>query len=420
MAQTTFPTLQDETSRRAALQRMKFWASALLVFFLALFIVARILEENHPWLAYVRATAEAALVGGLADWFAVTALFRHPLGIPIPHTAIMQKQKDRVGRILGNFVQNHFLSRHVLEQRLAGVHPAQRAATWMGEEQNRTRLARQLAGGLARAVEALPDAEVREFMQRSAANRLEGVQLAPLVGDLLTVAASDGRPQELLDEVIKLITGALKEGHDAIREKVRAESPRWLPLGVRDAVAEKIAGGIDRVLAEMSADPNHPIRRRFDTAVAEFISRLKNSPEMLAKMERLKQELLGHPIVEDLVSSVWDRARRAAARYRSDPANASLVPLEEVLAGLGDSLATSDELRAEVDRFLVDVVTSLLEQHRQEVADLIAATVADWDPEVAAGRIELAVGRDLQFVRLNGTLVGGLAGLVIYTLSQFL
>ncbi len=240
------------------------------------------------------------------------------------------------------------------------------------------------------------------------------------IGDVLTVAASDGRPQELLNEVIKLITGALKEGHDAIREKVRAESPRWLPLGVRDAVAEKIAGGIDRVLAEMSADPNHPIRRRFDSAVAEFINRLKNSPEMLAKMEKLKQELLGHPIVEDLVSSVWDRARRAAALYRSNPEQASLLPLEEVLAGLGDSLATSDELRGEVDRFLTDVVTSLLEQHRQEVADLIAATVADWDPEVAAGRIELAVGRDLQFVRLNGTLVGGLAGLIIYTLSQFL
>ncbi|MES2123224.1 MAG: DUF445 domain-containing protein [Gemmatimonadota bacterium] len=420
MAKIPVPALQDETSRRIALQRMKRWASALLVFFLALFIVAKLLEPAHPWLAYVRATAEAALVGGLADWFAVTALFRHPLGIPIPHTAIMQKQKDRVGRILGNFVQNHFLSRAVLEQRLAGVHPAERAATWMSEEGNRQRLAQQLAGGLARAVEALPEAGVREFMQKSAASRLEEVQLAPLVGDVLTVAASGSRPQELLNEVIRMISGAMRDGHDAIREKVRAESPKWLPLGVRDAVAERIAGGVERVLAEMSANPDHPIRKKFDTAVADFITRLKSSPEMLARMERLKQELLGHPIVEDLVSSVWDRARRAAVRYRTDPSQASLQPLEEVLAGLGESLATSEELRAEVDRFLADVVTSLLEQHRQEVADLIAATVADWDPEVAAGRIELAVGRDLQFVRLNGTLVGGLAGLIIYSLAQFL
>jgi uncharacterized membrane-anchored protein YjiN (DUF445 family) len=420
MAQTPVSVFQDETTRRAALQRMKFWASALLVFFLIVFIVAKLLEPAYPWMAWVRATAEASLVGGLADWFAVTALFRHPLGIPIPHTAIMQKQKDRVGRILGNFVQNHFLSRSVLEQRLAGVHPAARAATWMSEAENRRRLAQQLAGGLARAVEALPDAEVREFMQKSAANRLEEVQLAPLVGDVLTVAASGGRPQELLDEVIKMVTGALRDGHAAIRDKVRAESPRWLPIGVRDAVAERIVGGIERVLGEMSSDPNHPIRRRFDVALGEFIARMKSSPEMLVRMEKLKQELLGHPIVEDLVSSVWDRARRAAARYRTDPEHSSLVPLEEVLAGLGDSLATSEELRLEVDRFLADVITSLLEQHRQEVADLIAATVADWDPEVAAGRIELAVGRDLQFVRLNGTLVGGLAGLIIYSLSRFL
>ena len=420
MAKIPVPMFQDETTRRAALQRMKLWASALLVFFLVLFIVAKMLEPAYPWLAWVRATAEASLVGGLADWFAVTALFRHPLGIPIPHTAIMQKQKDRVGRILGNFVQNHFLSRAVLEQRLAGIHPAERAAHWMSEEANRTRLARQLAGGLARAVEALPDAEVREFMQRSAANRLEQLQLAPLLGDLLTVAAADGRPQELLNEVMKLIGHALRDGHDAIRDKVRAESPRWLPLGVRDAVAERLTGGIERVLAEMSADPNHPIRRRFDSAVGEFIARMKSSPEVITRMEKLKQDLLGHPMVEDLVSSVWDRARRAAARYRTDPEHASLVPLEGVLAGLGDSLATSEDLRYEVDRFLTEVVTSLLEQHRQEVADLIAATVADWDPEVAAGRIELAVGRDLQFVRLNGTLVGGLAGLIIYSLSRYL
>lgn len=412
--------LPDEATRRAALKRMKLAATGLLVVALAVFVVAKLLEPAHPWLAYVRATAEAALVGGLADWFAVTALFRRPLGLPIPHTAIMQTQKDRVGRILGNFVQNHFLSRQVLETRLGNIHPAARAGAWMQVDENRQRLARQLAGGLARAVEALPEAEVKEFMQRSAADRLEEVQLAPLVGDVLTVAASDGRPQELLDEVMKLVGNALHESHDLIRQKVRQESPKWIPTGVRDAVAERIIGGVDRLLTEMASDPQHPIRRRFDSAVGEFIVRLKSSPEMLARMEKLKHDFLGHPIVEDLVASVWDRVRRAAARYRADPDHASLQPLEEVLAGLGESLATSDELRTEVDRFVTEVTTSLLEQHRQEIADLIAATVADWDPEVAAGRIELAVGRDLQFVRLNGTLVGGLAGLIIYTLSQLL
>ena len=414
------PPPLDEHSRRIALARMKLVASGLLVLALAIFVVARLLEPAHPWLGYVRATAEASLVGGLADWFAVTALFRHPLGLPIPHTAIMQTQKDRVGRILGNFVQNHFLSRAVLDARLAGIRPASRAATWLQDADHRRQLARQLAGGLARAVEALPEDQIREFMQRSAVSRLEAMQLAPLVGDVLTIATADGRPQELLDEATRLIGGALTDGHELILAKVRQESPRWLPLGVRDAIAGRIINGVRRVLAEVAADANHPLRGRFDTAVREFIQRLKTSPELNARAERLKHELLGHPVVEDLVSSVWDRVRNAAEKYRADPEHASLEPLEAALATVAESLGTNPDLRAEVDQFVLDVVASLLEQHRHEVADLIAITVRDWDPQVAANRIELAVGRDLQFIRLNGTLVGGAAGLAIYIVSKLL
>lgn len=416
---TTPPPVLDEAARRAALARMKLVATGLLVVALIVFVVARLFEPLHPWLGYVRATAEASLVGGVADWFAVTALFRHPLGLPIPHTAIMQTQKDRVGRILGNFVQNHFLSRSVLDARLAGIRPATRAAEWLAEPEHRTRLARQLAGGLARAVEALPEEQVKDFVQRSAVSRLEAVQLAPLIGDVLTIATANGRPQELLDEATKLIGGAVTEGRDQIQARVRQESPRWLPLGVRDAIADRMINGIQHLLADVAADPVHPLRARFDAAVRDFIVRLKSSPELIERAERLKDELLGHPVVEDLVSSVWDRVRDAAERYRRDPEGASLAPLEAVLAALSESLATSDELRGEVDRFVTDLVASLLAQHRQEVADLIAATVRDWDPQVAAARIELAVGRDLQFVRLNGTLVGGLAGLTIYVLSRF-
>jgi uncharacterized membrane-anchored protein YjiN (DUF445 family) len=408
----------DEASRRAALARMKMVATGLLLVALLVLIVAKLLEPQHPWLGYVRATAEASLIGGLADWFAVTALFRRPLGLPIPHTAIMQTQKDRVGRILGNFVQNHFLSRTVLDARLAGVHPATRAAEWLSDPAHRTTLARQLAGGLARAVEALPEDDVKEFVQRSAVSRLEAMQLAPLIGDVLTIATADGRPQELLDEATRLIGAAVTDGRSVIQAKVRQESPRWLPLGVRDAIADRMINGIQRTLAEISADPNHPLRGKFDAAVQDFIQRLKSSPELAVRAERLKHELLGHPVIEELVSSVWDRVRRAAGNFRADPEHASLEPLEAALGALAESVLANEELRAEVDRFVIDVAASLLEQHRHEVADLIAATVRDWDQEVAANRIELAVGRDLQFIRLNGTLVGGLAGLVIYIVSK--
>src|SRR5450755_2846607 len=208
------PAPLDEASRRAALARMKLVATGLLVVALGVFVVAKLLEPAHPWLGYVRATAEASLVGGLADWFAVNALFRRPLGLPIPHTAIMQTQKDRVGRILGNFAQNHSLSRAVLDARLAGVRPASRAADWLQDAEHRRRLARQLAGGFARAVAALPEDQVKEFVQRSAVSRLEAMQLAPLVGDVLTIATANGRPQELLNEATRLIGSAVAEGRE--------------------------------------------------------------------------------------------------------------------------------------------------------------------------------------------------------------
>ncbi len=411
---------QDEAARAVALRKMKMVANGFLVFALAIFLAARYFEPGIPWLGYLRATAEASLVGGLADWFAVTALFRRPLGLPIPHTAIMQTQKDRVGRILGNFVQSHFLSRAVLHARLTSLCLTDRVAKWLADPDHRRDLARQLAGGLSRAVSALPEDEVKEFVQRSAVSRLESVQFAPLMGDILSVAAAEGRPQELLDEVTKLIGGVLVESRDAIRTKVRAESPRWLPLGVRDALADRMVAGLQHFLAELAADRTHPMRHKFEQIVHDFIQRLKTSPELGVRAERLKRDLLGHPVVEELVTSVWDRARRAAERYREDPEHTSLEPLETGLAALAESLGANEQLRTEVDEFIVDVVTSLLERNRQEVADLIAATVRDWDPVVAARRIELAVGRDLQFIRLNGTLVGGMAGLVIYIVSKFL
>ncbi len=414
------PEPMDEASRRIALRKMQWVANGLLVLAAVIFLIARLLEAQYPWLGYVRATAEASMIGGLADWFAVTALFRHPLHLPIPHTAIMQKQKDRVGRILGNFVQHHFLSRAVLEQRLAGIRPAERLGRWLEEPANRTHLAHQIAGGLARAVEALPPEKVRNVVQQQALTSLRQIPLAPLAGDILGVAATGDRPQELLDAAMKLLAQALRDGHETIRELVRRESPKWLPLGLRDAVAERMIGGIDRFLAELEADRQHPMRHRFNAIVADFIARLKTSPDMLSKAEDLKQDLLGKPLVEEFVASLWDRVRDAAQRYRAAPGETSIEPVESMLAGLAESVQQSESLRDEIDHVLTDMLATMLEKHRSEIADLIARTVEDWDPAVAAERIELAVGRDLQFVRLNGTLVGGAAGLLIYTLSQLL
>ena len=411
------PPKKDEATRRAELRTMKRMASGLLVVALVIFVVARLLEPTHPWLGFVRATAEASLVGGVADWFAVTALFRRPLGLPIPHTAIIQTQKERIGRVLGNFVQNHFLSRDVLTARLSSMKVAERAARWLSDPEQSQRLARHLAAGVAQAVQAVPEGEVRTLIQESAVARLRSVPLAPMVGTLLSVVATEQRHQVLLDEALRLAGDSLARNRDELRLRIKEESPWWVPSAVDTAFQRKLETASQRLIEEVQADPQHPLRIKFDTAFRDFIERLKHSPEVIAKAESLKADLLDHPAVGEFAATLWDRARGAAARFTAEADSPTLQPLARGITAIGNSLLVDETRLHELDDFLTGFAASVLERHRHEVGALIADTVQQWDPEVAADRLELAVGRDLQFIRLNGTLVGGLVGLIIYSIS---
>jgi uncharacterized membrane-anchored protein YjiN (DUF445 family) len=415
-----FAPRKDEATRRAELRRMKRVASGLLVVALAVFLVALMLEPAFPWMGFVRATAEASLVGGLADWFAVTALFRRPLGLPIPHTAIIQTQKERIGRVLGTFVQNHFLSKDVLALRLKSMRVAERAARWLSEPENSNQLARHLAAGVARTMQTVPDSEVRGLIREAAVGRLKSVQLAPMLGTLLSVVATDRRHQVLLDEALRLAGDVLDKNREELRQRIKEESPWWVPTAVDHAFQRKLETAFQRMLDEVKLDPFHPLRQKFDTAFGDFVERLKHSPEVSARAEALKSDLLRHPAVEEFASSLWERARGAAERLTVEEDGQALAPLSRGINAVGASLLANGERLAELDDFLTDFAASVLERHRQEVGELIAETVRHWDPEAAAERLELAVGRDLQFIRLNGTLVGGLAGLVIYAVSLFL
>ncbi|MGE5687264.1 MAG: DUF445 domain-containing protein [Gemmatimonadota bacterium] len=407
--------VMDEAARRAQLTRMKRVASGLLVLALLVFLVARMFEPAHPWLGFVRATAEASLVGGLADWFAVTALFRRPLGLPIPHTAIIPTQKDRIGRVLGTFVEKHFLSREVLAAKLAGLRASERAARWIARPENSARVATQVAVAVAKTIEALPQGEVTELIRRGALARLQAVRVAPILGNVLSVVAADERHQELLDEAITLVARAVAENQEMLRESFREGSPWWMPGVVDEALYRRIMVALDTLLRDVRADPGHPLRLRFDAATRGFIERLKHSPEVIARAEALKLDVLDDALMDGLSAALWERVRQAAARYGAEPDGTSLEPLERGLATLGESLLANEALLAELDGFLAAQVSALLEEHRHEVGELIADTVRTWPPELASERLELAVGRDLQFIRLNGTLVGGLAGLAIYT-----
>lgn len=412
----------DEPARYAELARMKRMASGLLVVALVVLVTARLLESTYPWLRFVRATAEASLVGGLADWFAVTALFRRPLGLPIPHTAIIQTQKNRIGQILGTFVQNHFLSRDVLTTKLRSMRLAERIARWISDPAHGERLAGHLAAGISQIVRTIPEAEAKNFIRHSVVGRLRSVQLAPLLSEGLAAVTMEGRHQALVDEGIRLARNAIETNRDDLQQKIREESPWWLPRAIDDVLYRRLLAGADKLFDDIEVNPQHPLRIRFDTAVQEFIEGLSYSPSVIARTEALKEELLTGPILETLTAALWQRGQQVAVRLSGGDGTDGHTnhAIAEAISAIGKAMLADESRLAELNDLLADAIASVIEQHRHEAGDLITQTVRQWDAEVAAQRIELAVGRDLQFIRLNGTLVGGLAGLILYSLSLLL
>ena len=407
----------DESERERRLIVMKRRATGLLVTFTGLFIASRLLEATYPWLGAVRAISEAAMVGGLADWFAVTALFRQPLGLPIPHTAIVPTRKDRIGRSLGNFVQRHFLTREVIARHLSGLQVGRRLATWLSQPENARRIATQVASGLARAAEVLPGDEMRETIHSSLVSRGRATQVAPVLSEVLSFVAADGRHQVLLDRAVELIAGLVHENREAIRERIGTETPWWVPPVIDEKLYQRIVAGVERLLAEVREQPDHPVRLQFDRVLEEFIEGLKHSPEMIDRAERAKERLLEAPIVGEISGSLWESTRRSLLRF-ADPNGPSPAPLERGIAAAAEAVLANEALLEEIDAAIINAVVAAVERYRPEIAALIERTVAEWDAEDATRRIELAVGRDLQFIRINGTLVGGLVGLLLYLLSE--
>ena len=411
--------LHDEATRQAQLDAMKRRATWLLVAATILYIVSRALQARFAWLAFVRATTEAAMVGGLADWFAVTALFKHPLGVPIPHTAIVPSRKDRVGRTLGAFVQRNFLTREVIEYRLRSVQVGRRLAEWLADPANARTISRNAATAMSSAAEMLNDSDVQAAIDKALANRIRSLRLAPLLGRMLGVMTEEDRHQEILDEVIRLAGRTVNENSDVIRERIEQESPWWVPTAVDEKIFERVLGAIQRLLTELNEDRYHPLRARFDESLHHFIDRLNHSPEFAERVDAWKEDFLDNDAARRFSASLWQDGKEALARYAANPESKAPGAIEHALTGFGRRALDDPELLAKMDDFAIDVAMFLVARYQDEVADLIASTVAAWDPEITSRRVELAIGRDLQFIRINGTIVGGLAGLLIYVISSF-
>jgi uncharacterized membrane-anchored protein YjiN (DUF445 family) len=416
--------VRDDTEKAIQYAIMRRRATALLGAFSLLFVAAAAVRHLYPglapfWVGLVRATAEAAMVGGIADWFAVTALFRHPLGIPIPHTAIVAQRKDRIGRSLGNFVGNNFLGREVIARQLAGMKLGERAARWLSEPRHQARVARAIAGGVARAAEAVPDDELLSSVQGALVTQLRKVQVAPLLADLLALATMDDRHQEFLDRLVTLMNRVVEDNKELIRVRIAEESPWWVPGAVDDKLYQKIVSGIERTLADVAADDAHPLREQFDKALRDFVEKLHSSPETIARAESMKERLLEHPAVTELSGALLGAGRTALGRY-AGPDAPTPEPLERALGALAERALGNEALLREVDESVERLVLGVVDQYRPEVAGLIARTVEGWDATAASAKIEVQIGRDLQFIRINGTLVGALVGLLLYVVTALL
>jgi uncharacterized membrane-anchored protein YjiN (DUF445 family) len=410
--------LTADPARVRDLRRMKVFATGLLVFAAVVFVVARTFEDEATWVGYVEAAAEAAMVGALADWFAVTALFRYPLGIPIPHTAIIPKRKDDIGRSLGEFVQGNFLTPEVIGERLAGAKIAERLGHWLAQPVNAERAGEATADALGGVVEVLDDRDVQEALGSAVERRLKSTEVAPLLGKAIDVAVEGGHHQRMLDGVMRGLVSFLDDNRSMLRDRLDQESPWWVPEAIDDRVFNKIFTGVERFLADVSVTPNHEVRLSIDARIRALAVKLRDDPVLIAKCETMKLELLEHPDVQGWLQSLWGEVKSSLLEAANDPTSDLRRRLVHGFANAGRRLGVDHELQAKVDGWIERVVLHVAEHYRGEVAELISSTVERWDSAETGRRIELQVGRDLQFIRINGTVVGGLAGVAIHAFSE--
>lgn len=398
------------------LARMRRVATLLLVAMAGVFIFARIHEQSSPYLPFVRAFAEAALVGALADWFAVTALFRRPLGLPIPHTAIIPENKDRIGESVANFLEHNFMTQDVLTEELKQIDFAGSAAHWLSQPENSRRLAVQIISGLPALLRMVEDEDVGRFLQKGVGRAVKQVRLAPMLAEIIAVLVADKRHQELFDHLLLMAARSLHKNRPYIRQRVADKTPSWIPRIVDDKIFERILSELQEILEEMNK-PDSPWRERFQQSAENWIEKLRNDPAYEEKFGRAIAEMLGNPLFQQYVQEIWREVKsRLQADAQSDDSRA-LACLEGAIRAFGDALRQDPVVQEKLNSWLRAVAVDAVVTHRGTIAGLIDGVIRKWDAQTVSRKFELYVGKDLQYIRINGTLVGGIVGVVLHTLS---
>ncbi|GHE77580.1 membrane protein [Streptomyces longispororuber] len=402
------------------MRRMKLTATGLLLFVAVVYVLAKWAQHEGAgaWAGYVAAAAEAGMVGALADWFAVTALFRHPLGIPIPHTAIIPKKKDQLGVSLGDFVGENFLSESVVRQRLRAVGIGSRLGAWLAEPEHADRVTAELATALRGALTVLRDSDVQAVVGEAITRRADAQEIAPGMGKMLDKVVADGGHKRFVDLVCVRAHDWLVAHADQVMVAVQGGAPGWTPRFVDKKVGERVYKELLRFVTEMRDMPEHPARGALDRFLTDFAADLQSDSDTRARVENLKREVLARGEVQDLIASAWSAVRQMIVAAAEDERSELRLRVRAALLSLGSRMATDARLQQKVDGWVEGAAVYVVTTYRDEITSLITDTVAGWDAEQTSKKIEAHIGRDLQFIRINGTVVGSLAGLVIYAVSR--
>ena len=411
-----------DAARAAELRWVKALATLVLAGTLAVFVTAKMLQHVHPLFGFVAAFAEAATIGGLADWYAVVALFKRPLGLPIPHTAIIQANQHRIADKLGEFIEVHFLEAGPVEAKLRQIDFGAFIADWLRDRKRSADLARFTLRLLPEALTATETSGLMTFITRRITTQLQSLDLAPLAASTLRAFVREGRHQGLLDDLLRAVHDALTQAQTMamVRAKIRAELPTLLKLYRADKyLVNKIMASATAFFEEVRGDPKHPFRGEFDRMVLSFVDRLGSDPSYADRIDALKRDFLARPELADLARQIWSNARS----FIEDSASGESQLLQQYLAAMfmkaGEALAADSELRAEINQGLVAVLRSVIADQKSGVSSFISDQVKAWDMGQLIALIEINIGRDLQYIRFNGSLIGGMAGLALYT-AEFL
>ena len=403
---------------------MRLFATGLLVAMAAAFLLIREVAGAgaHPAWGFALAFTEAAMVGGLADWFAVTALFRHPLGLPIPHTAIVPRNKDRIGDTLANFLRTNFLIPRVVARRMNRLDVAGAAGRWLAQPpQEGGRIRRGASRLFAEMLTAFDPQRLGGMVKAGIGSRLRATEVSPILGQLLRAAIAEGRHVPLMESVIRWAGQALAANEPVVRAMVHERAGailRW--TGLDETVADKLIDGLDKLLHDMADDPDHPIRLKIEEGLDRLAWDLQYDPDMRARVEAMKADLIANPAMQRWLDGLWEQAREGLLRLARDPEAVTAGKLGETLRQLGQTLQSDPRLAATINRFVRRAVVGIAADYGDGIVRLVSETVRGWDADTVTSRLENAVGRDLQYIRINGTLVGGSVGLILHLLDRLL